>query len=124
MMPVRNFLLKKAAGLSSPPVQERERDPRSTLVIVGTIRVGEERLPARISDLSREGFGARSVRALPIGSSILVSLPLIGEVRAQVRWALGDMFGARFLDPVDVGPLLRDLPARVQAGANSAISEA
>ena len=106
MIRLRNAIPKKAAGLAEAPPRERERDPRVAIEIVGTVRVDDERLPTRICDLSRYGFGATCVRPLPIGSTILVSLPVVGEVRAQVRWALGGMFGARFLDPVDAAALM------------------
>ena len=110
MMQLRNSTPRKAAGLAAAPPSERERDPRAAIEIVGTVRVGGERLPARICDISAGGFGALSVRPLPIGSTVMVSLPVVGEVRAQVRWALGGTFGARFLDAVDAAELLPAQP--------------
>ena len=114
-MRLRHSTPRPAAGLAAAPPPERDRDPRAPAEFVGTVRIGDERLPARICDLSVHGFGATSVRALPIGSSIVVSLPMVGEVRAQVRWALGGMFGARFLDPVDIAALLPAAPVRQQS---------
>jgi hypothetical protein len=113
-MRLRNSTPRRAAGLSAA-APERERDPRARIEIVGTVRVGDERLPARICDLSSQGFGATSVRPLPIGSMVMISLPMVGEVRAQVRWALGGTFGAHFLDPIDVAELLPARPTLQQS---------
>lgn len=103
---MRNLSLSKPACLYAEPAKELDRDPRVPAQIVGTIEVAGRRLPARLSDLSRHGFGGRSVLPVPIGSAISVRLPVVGEVRAQVRWALGDLFGARFVDPVDTSLII------------------
>ncbi len=103
---LRNSRTKTPPRPSAAPVEERQRERRERIQMVGTVRTAAGRFPARICDISRHGFGARSVISFPIGSEIVVSLPLLGEVRAQVRWALGSLFGARFLDGVDAAALI------------------
>lgn len=48
----------------------------------------------RIANLSNGGFMAESDCALPIGSVLTLDMPGEGEVQAEVRWAIGERFGA------------------------------
>ena len=55
---------------------------------------------ARVRNLSWRGFHAECSAPLPIGATIIVSAPGLGELPAQVRWALGNRIGAQFHGPL------------------------
>ncbi len=52
-------------------------------------------LPLLIVNLSPHGLMARSDEALGAGERLTVSLPVVGVVRAEVRWALGGRIGCQ-----------------------------
>ena len=98
------------------PPEPLEREERHPVDVVGWLSTSAGGGPAHVIDLSERGFGARSNLPLPIGSEIGVNLPGIGPVRAQVRWALGGVFGGRFLPRLEHRQLLECL-ARAGAAA-------
>ena len=55
-------------------------------------------LPVTIVDLSPHGLMARTDAPFSAGERITVSLPVIGLLRAEVRWAWGGRIGCQ-LDP-------------------------
>lgn len=73
------------------------RDPRASVDIDAVIRpesgAGVE---ARVLNLSWHGFFAECSAPLAIGATVTVSAPALGELEAQVRWALGNRIGAHF----------------------------
>ena len=85
-------------------------------------------------DLSESGFRATCEARLATGGCVSLDVAGIGSVEAQVEWQRGDMFGARFLSPIDLGKcswtpieresvlaqLLIDRAAARQAGRPSA----
>jgi hypothetical protein len=56
-----------------------------------------------ICDLSNAGFQAESAQPVEIGSYVMLDIPEIGPVRAQIRWQLGKKIGGMFLDPLRLG---------------------
>ena len=60
-------------------------------------------LEIRMIDLSSWGFRANCEARLRPGSCVSLDIPGVGAVDAQVEWQRGDMFGARFIDPIDLG---------------------
>jgi hypothetical protein len=88
------------------PPEPHEREERHPVDVVAWLSTSGGGGPAHVIDLSERGFGARSNVPLPIGSEIGVNLPGLGSVRAQVRWALGGVFGAWFLPRLDERQLL------------------
>lgn len=56
----------------------------------------------RLRDLSTTGFLVETDDTIPIGSFVMIELPGIGAVHAQVRWQVGGRMGAMFLDPIDL----------------------
>ena len=79
------------------PAGPSDRDARHGVNLIAWVSIDGAGAPAHIVDLSERGFGAKSWALMRIGSEIEVGLPGLGTVRAQVRWALGGVFGARFL---------------------------
>ena len=75
-----------------------QRPPRWSITADTTVIDGCGRsLDTRIWDISKGGFMAECEEKLPLGAVITVDLPGKGEVRAEVRWALGWRFGAMIL---------------------------
>ena len=48
-----------------------------------------------IVNISPSGLMARSIEALAPGAALSLMLPVIGQVRAEVRWALGGRIGCQ-----------------------------
>jgi len=69
-------------------------DVHGDIVIVDDI--GRE-LQAQLWNISNGGFAAECEEKLKIGAIIAVELPILGQVRAEVRWVLGWRFGAMVL---------------------------
>ena len=59
-------------------------------------------LEVRMIDLSSFGFRASSEARLQAGGCVSLDVAGIGSVDAQVEWQRGEMFGARFLEPIDI----------------------
>ena len=53
-----------------------------------------------LCDLSSTGFMAECQENVCIGTYVLLDVPGLGQVRAQVRWQLGGRMGGMFLDPI------------------------
>jgi hypothetical protein len=87
--------------LAEKQVVQLERQARDTVVHPTRIRIAGQIFDIELIDLSRRGFGARTKAIVPIGSRIEVELPLVGFMRAEVRWALCGYFGAAFLDRLE-----------------------
>ena len=68
-----------------------------------------------IVNVSPQGLMARCGASLEPGDLVRVQLPLLGEVGAEVRWALGGRIGCQFLQPIaadDYSGLLAALRSR------------
>jgi hypothetical protein len=87
--------------LAEKQLDKLERQARAALVHPTRIRVAGQVEPIELIDLSRHGFGARSKAIVQVGSPIEVELPLVGFMRAEVRWALCGYFGAAFVDRLE-----------------------
>jgi hypothetical protein len=57
---------------------------------------------AEICDISTLGLKGACDDALAIGSLVTVDIPGIGPVDAEVKWQLAGVFGAMFLEPIDL----------------------
>jgi hypothetical protein len=114
-MPARRSGIARAYGDRSPAVlrmkryeelerRQLERGVRMGVGIATTMFISEAAQPIEIVNLSKRGFGASSAVSVLIGTQILVELPLTGVVRAEVRWGLGDRFGAIFAEQLELDP--------------------
>lgn len=59
--------------------------------------IGRE-LIGRVANISEGGFMAECEEKVRLGEIVRVTLPGRGQVRAEVRWAVGWRFGAMILD--------------------------
>jgi hypothetical protein len=69
-------------------------------------------MPMMLVDVSPGGFMARSEAAAACGDRLWLDVPVLGRLRAEVRWALGGRIGCRFEHPIPAlhyGELLRAL---------------
>ena len=73
----------------------REARALIDLPVVITPASGGE-VAARLRNISLAGFFAECTGTLEIGSTIILASRELGEVAAQVRWALGPRIGAVF----------------------------
>ena len=55
----------------------------------------------RLTNFSDEGCRIETPDELRIGERLQVSIPGLGQVKAQVRWALAGSAGAKFLQKSD-----------------------
>jgi hypothetical protein len=55
----------------------------------------------KLSNFSEEGCRIEIDRDLRIGERLQIAIPRMGQVKAQVRWALPGSAGARFLAESD-----------------------
>jgi hypothetical protein len=53
--------------------------------------------PARLSNLSDEGCRIEAPNDFRIGERVRIAIPRMGQFKAQVRWALPNSAGAKFL---------------------------
>lgn len=59
------------------------------------------RVKVRLTNVSDEGCRIESDETFRIGEHVSIGLPRMGNVRAQVRWALPGSAGTQFLDEGD-----------------------
>jgi hypothetical protein len=86
-----------------PDDQER-RAERVTLDEATRLRPNDwSSLEVRMIDLSSFGFRATCDARLQKGGCVSLDVPGLGSVEAQVEWQRGEMFGARFFQPIDLG---------------------
>jgi hypothetical protein len=87
------------AKLAEKQVVKLERQARDSVTFSTRYRIKDGPWqPVELIDISRQGFGARTKGIIPIGGRIEIELPLVGFVRADIRWALCGYFGASFFD--------------------------
>ncbi|TFI57985.1 PilZ domain-containing protein [Sphingomonas parva] len=96
---------KSTKSFETPPT-EVARSARVDLSVVSAIEVNGQRVNVQVSDFSGQGVGGRCAMPLPIGAEGSISLPRLGTVPIQIRWAFGGRFGARFAEGVDADALL------------------
>jgi len=88
----------------SRPDDRERRAKRVTLDAATRLRPNDwSSLEVRMIDLSSFGFRAKCDARLQRGSCVSLDIPGLGSVEAQVEWQRGDMFGARFFQPIDLG---------------------
>ena len=71
-----------------------------------------------VVNISADGILMRHEHKLEEGSTVLLSLPVIGRVKARTVWSLGGRSGVNFFESIDMRdyiPLLRAFGAQVSA---------
>ena len=67
---------------------------------INAIRSDDRPLAMLIVNISSHGLMARCDHAIEPGDHIRLTLPLVGECTAEIRWALGGRFGGHFTRPL------------------------
>jgi hypothetical protein len=79
------------------------RRPRKATFITTAILLPDDReVFVDIRNISPSGFMALSDSPLSEGTRFGVAVPGRGIIRAEVRWAMDDMFGAQFDHPLEL----------------------
>jgi hypothetical protein len=76
-------------------VSRKDRNPVEIDAIVQ--RDDGSRAEVRLSDLTDEGCRIETDDHFRIGEQLQIAIPRLGQLSAQVRWALPGSAGARFL---------------------------
>ncbi len=66
-------------------------------------RAGGAALPLLVVNMSPHGFMARCEAEIAEGERLRITLPGVGTVTAEVRWALGGRIGCQLERPVPLG---------------------
>ena len=64
-------------------------------------RLDGSHAPVKLTNMSDEGCRIECSDHLQIGERLAIAIPRLGQLNAQVRWALQGSAGARFLDDSD-----------------------
>ncbi|HJQ15775.1 MAG TPA: hypothetical protein VJ859_02135 [Allosphingosinicella sp.] len=73
---------------------------------------GQPDMEISLCNISKRGFMAESGAGVMIGSDALLYLPGIGWTLANIRWSLGNRFGARFADAINMRQFWRANPPK------------
>jgi len=76
-------------------VSRKDRNPVEIDAVVQ--RDDGSRAEVRLSDLTDEGCRIETHDHFRIGEQLQIAIPRLGQLSAQVRWALPGSAGARFL---------------------------
>jgi hypothetical protein len=60
------------------------------------------KVEVKVRNVSSAGFMAECAEPVRIGSYVMLDIPGIGPVEAQVRWQIGVKMGGMFLDPISL----------------------
>lgn len=78
------------------------RKDRHPVTIDATIHRGDgTKSPVTLSNLSDQGCRIEGDYGLRIGERLSIAIPRMGQMKAQVRWAMADSAGAKFLAESD-----------------------
>ena len=93
-----------AASRVQPERRQSERDEVFYRTRASAAGLGS--FPAQVVNISANGFMARTEVEVPIGQRLSIRLPVIGEVKAEVRWSLGGRIGCQFERMIDLASYL------------------
>lgn len=97
------------------PSHDERRTGRDLVDLVSHVTARGRTHGVRIINVSPLGLMCRSEAELLVGEELSVWLPLVHDVRAQVRWAENGRFGLEYRTPIPIshyGSMLELMPAR------------
>lgn len=78
------------------------RKDRDSVVVDAVVhRTDGSKSPVRLTDFSDEGCRIQAETDFRIGERLAIAIPRMGQVKAQIRWALHGDAGAKFLTESD-----------------------
>lgn len=96
-----------AFGTNSAVRPDRREAPRDEVYHrTRASSYGAGSFPVHIVNVSATGFMARTETELAPGASLSVRLPVLGELQAEVRWALAGRIGCQFAEPIGLADYL------------------
>jgi predicted RecB family nuclease len=85
------------------PLHKPRRSPRLAVAHETQMRSSDAyTVEVRVRNVSTCGFMAECAQPARIGSYVILEVPGIGPVHAQVRWQIGINMGGMFLDPISL----------------------
>ena len=79
-------------------VHASARKDRHPVAIDAVIhRLDGTKSPVKLSNFSEQGCRIDAVNDFRVGERLSIAIPRMGQVKAQVRWALPGAAGAKFL---------------------------
>lgn len=101
-------------GLSeAQPPENRRALPRTTVSCPVQLRLRTRILKGRINNISEAGAGVDTLRPLPSGTRIELTLPDLPPMTASVEWSKGNSAGLQFDEPLPANVLSNWLDARL-----------
>lgn len=86
---------------SRDPSVDQRRAPRVLVDMVSHILVGGQSHGARIINISPLGLMCRTEAELMVGQRLSVWLPIVKDMKTEVRWSEDKRIGVEFLQPVE-----------------------
>jgi hypothetical protein len=80
-------------------IGRKDRHPVAVDAVVH--RTDGSKLPVRLTNFSDDGCRIEAETDFRIGERLQIAIPRMGQVKAQVRWALTGNAGAKFLAETD-----------------------
>lgn len=78
------------------------RKDRHPVVVDAVVhRADGKKSPVQLTNFSDEGCRIEGENDFRIGERLQIAIPRMGQMKAQIRWALADSAGARFLAESD-----------------------
>jgi hypothetical protein len=74
------------------------KDRNEVNVDATVLREDGQRIPVKLTNLSQEGCRLHSTETFRIGEHVSIAFARVGDLRAQVRWALPGSAGTQFVD--------------------------
>ena len=99
--------MERPPRVSGEPITGTPLRPRRTdrLAVEETARLRSQQwyqIEVKVRNVSTCGFMAECAAPVEIGSYVVLDVPGVGPVHAQVRWQLGVTMGGMFLDPISL----------------------
>ena len=77
------------------------KDRESVVVDAVVHRNDGSKAPVRLTNFSSDGCRIEAEMEFRIGERLAIAIPRMGQVKAQIRWALAGNAGAQFLAESD-----------------------
>jgi hypothetical protein len=88
----------------------RKPDRVKVLLTTNLRLSGQADLEIAVHNISNRGFMAEGPMGVPIGKEAMLLLPGIGWTLTTIRWSLGNRFGGRFADSINMRQFWRANP--------------
>jgi len=93
-------MMQKAGPSSGHAFTERVQ-PRHGVAVRALLRLdGGHDVRMRLRDVSEAGFSGHAIEAVAPGSLVIVHLPDLEPVTAEILWQVGPAMGGRFAKPL------------------------